>query len=247
MTEKTDKRLIKTRFAANYATYCENARAQKIAVKKLAEFLESDYSRVLEIGCGTGLLTRELSKSNIKELFLNDLCPESETYTKKLATAKSTTFLNGDAEVISLPENLDLIISSGTFQWFEDIEAFLQKCKISLKTGKKLVFSTYTKGNYNEINHAFNASLNYKSHKRLHEIASKHYEVRVSESEKIVLYFDNLQSLLKHIKLTGTNAVKSFKLTKTGLKEAEQKYEKLRTAQGLPLTYAASYFVLEKN
>ena len=55
------------------------------------------------------------------------------------------------------------------------------------------------------------------------------------------------KSVLNHIKLTGTNAIKTTQLTKTQLKEAEEKYEEMRTEKGLPLTYVTSYFATIKN
>ena len=45
-----------------------------------------------------------------------------------------------------------------------------------------------------------------------------------SKEEKIKLYFNSPIDVLKHLKLTGVNAIKEHKFTKSSLKEFEKKY-----------------------
>ena len=54
-----NKELINSRFAKTLSSYDENAKIQKRMAQRLIEFLPSkQFDSVLEIGCGTGFLTK---------------------------------------------------------------------------------------------------------------------------------------------------------------------------------------------
>lgn len=58
-----NKNLIQKRFAKNLNTYNDNAKIQKIMAEKLVSLSDrKDYDSILEIGCGTGLLTEKVLK-----------------------------------------------------------------------------------------------------------------------------------------------------------------------------------------
>ena len=81
-----DKQLIANSFKASTATYEENATVQKEIgqqlIKLLQRFDSRDYSRVLEIGCCTGILTELLvGIKEIDTIFLNDIVQEFCTIT----------------------------------------------------------------------------------------------------------------------------------------------------------------------
>ena len=54
-----DKKLVRDRFSKNLEKYNEHARIQKRMAERLFSFIpEKKYKRILEIGCGTGFLTK---------------------------------------------------------------------------------------------------------------------------------------------------------------------------------------------
>ena len=60
------KELVKQQFSKNLTNYEENAVVQMIMAEKLVNLLpKKEYKNILEIGCGTGFLTKLLNK-NIK-------------------------------------------------------------------------------------------------------------------------------------------------------------------------------------
>lgn len=81
-----DKALIRQRFAKATDSYDRQAGMQKHVARHMAEAIkrhisDSDGWNVLEIGCGTGLFTREyLREVRPGRLLLNDICPEVEPY-----------------------------------------------------------------------------------------------------------------------------------------------------------------------
>ena len=75
----------------------------------------------LELGSGTGLLTKRIAK-NIKfnNYYANDLVEKSKLYVQKLVP--SANFICGNALKIKSPRKVDLIVSNAMFQWFENLE-----------------------------------------------------------------------------------------------------------------------------
>ena len=57
-----NKSLIRKRFEKGLSTYDENAVVQKIMAKNLVELLGAvEFKNILELGCGTGVLTKEVT------------------------------------------------------------------------------------------------------------------------------------------------------------------------------------------
>ena len=74
-------KLIKNQFEKSMDKYNENAVVQQISAEKLAEqtaIIRKDFINILELGSGTGLLTKELIKKvNFKSYTANDLIDKS--------------------------------------------------------------------------------------------------------------------------------------------------------------------------
>ena len=116
-----NKELIKQRFKRKLKSYNKNARIQKQMAERILEYLpEKEYSSVLEIGCGTGLLTEKaLNKINYSEYTALDLISDCEDYIKKLNGG--INFINCDIEeyIEKTDKTYDLIISNDAFSfWF---------------------------------------------------------------------------------------------------------------------------------
>ena len=79
-----NKDLIRSRFEKNIISYNKNAKVQNQMAEKLVSMLDkSVYEEVLEIGCGTGLLTEKaINKIQYKNYTANDIVPTCENYIK---------------------------------------------------------------------------------------------------------------------------------------------------------------------
>ena len=114
-------KLIKNKFKKSMDKYDENAVVQKIMAEKLiANLPQKSYEKILELGCGTGILTRNLvSKITYTKYFANDIVEKSKFYIDKIVP--DNIFICGNAQKIKLPSKVDLIISNAMFQWFENL------------------------------------------------------------------------------------------------------------------------------
>ena len=81
-----NKELIKLRFQKNLNTYSQNAYIQLKMAKRLLSFLpEKEYKRILEIGCGSGLLTQLANeKLSFDKYIANDIVDNCEKFIKEI-------------------------------------------------------------------------------------------------------------------------------------------------------------------
>ena len=101
-----------------------------------------EKASILEIGCGTGLLTGHLvQKYAGHQLHITDVSPRMLEQTKSRFSGMSTRFFILDAEKEQTGETYDLITASMVCQWFEDLEEGLDNLKSMLKPGGAFHFS----------------------------------------------------------------------------------------------------------
>ena len=122
----------------------------------VAERISTRGVRAIEIGCGTGLLSRSLDLicGNEATLELRDLSGPTPL--------PHRPFCEGDAEtgLWNEPGNsADAIISASTVQWFNSPSRFIEECMRILKPGGTLLFSTFLPGNLAEVAQATGRSL----------------------------------------------------------------------------------------
>ena len=236
-----NKELIKKRFAKNLNSYNENAKIQKIMAEKLLSYLpDTRFDNILEIGCGTGFLTELAAKRlTFKTYTANDIVPECEGFIKNIDPKIRFTCSDIEAGLENSTKKHNLIISNATFQWIENLEGFVSLLVSKLPRGGILLFSTFGKENFKEIACASGKMLDYYS---ISELDSMLEGLEHSIEEEVqVLKFRAPKEVLKHMSLTGVNAIKAESWTKSDLRRFEEAYD-----SGCSLTYNPIY-VLIKN
>ena len=148
---------VAARFGAAARRYEDHAPVQRITAERLADDIAllplPRHPRILEIGCGTGLLTRALARR---------IGPADWTVTYispgMLAAAQSRPpppgtvryrLLDGERPE-GLPGGYDLICSSLAVQWFSDLNAGLGRLAALLAPGGRLAVATLAAGTFQE-------------------------------------------------------------------------------------------------
>jgi ubiquinone/menaquinone biosynthesis C-methylase UbiE len=99
-------------------------------------------NRVLDLGCGTGYLLRELASRypDAEQLVGIDAAPAMVKTATSITQDDRLTFAVGAAEQIGYPdEAFDLIVSTTSFDHWSDQQAGLRECARVLRRGGQLV------------------------------------------------------------------------------------------------------------
>lgn len=230
-----DINIIKERFSQSRETYNQKALVQKRIADKLAGKISRieglKYDRILEIGSGTGFLTdRILSSFEPSQFLINDLAETMQTDIDAIARKhnfSNYSFIPGDAEEIPFPSGLDLVISSSTFQWFNNLKRFFKRISGLLNRDGYIAFSTFGDDNFKEIRATLNIGLNYLPAEAIIDILTENFVVVEVEEWKHKKYFASPFEVLKHMKQTGVNSIDSNFIGKDKLNLFSEEYRRI--------------------
>ena len=238
-----DKGLIQSRFSKNLASYNEHEKKKKRMAERLISFITGKFDNVLEIGCGTGFLTEFANKKlEYKNYTAIDIAEGCEDFIKKINP--DIDFVCQDIEIFLKESNkkYDLILSNAAFQWIDDLETFIKTLLERLNPDGILLFSTFGKENFREIFHISEKSLEYYSAKELMEMFESYKPV--IEEEIHIMGFKTPKDVLRHLQLTGVNALEAKQWTKGDLLKFENNYLNL-CSQRPTLTYNPIYIKIQ--
>jgi malonyl-CoA O-methyltransferase len=217
-----DRRRMQHAFTLHAGEYDAHARVQKQVIARLTGLLQCHMvspRRVLDIGAGTGILLRNLS----------GLYPEAELIGLDLAfgmclkaranlTAHhSVSILTGDAEALPFGDQaFDLVVSTSTFQWLENLEKVYAAAFRVLKPGGLLVFAQFGEKTLFELRCSYRSAWEMSGRSpedRTHSfqtasaveavlVRSGFNDVRVS-SELEIEYYPDIPMLLRSLRRIG--------------------------------------------
>ena len=206
----TDKSKIAAAFGAAVASYDAAAEAQDRAAAALAARVAGlalpSSPRVLEVGCGTGLLTRRLLPHIGGRWTITDIAPAMVEATRAaLATdAAQFTVMDGEHPDPIPPDSVDLVVSNLAAQWFADLPAALIALERRLAPGGRLLLTTLGWGSFAEWRHVHDllglscGTPRYPTAGQLHAATG----ARV-ESDGFTLRYDDGRAFLKALKAIG--------------------------------------------
>ncbi len=241
----TDKALLKNRFAAKLGTYNTLAVVQDEICGQLdgllAEAGPASVERALEIGAGTGFLTRRLlERYPATRWTVNDLVKEARPFIEAYAGDRKIEYRWGDAESIELPGGQDLLASASTVQWFDDLQAFLQRAHHILQPQGVLALSTFGPDNFLEIKATTGEGLSYRTAPETRKLLEEcGFQVTAWKEYTRSLTFESPREVLRHIRGTGVNSIRRSRWTKQTLEDFERSYRENYTTpeSSVTLTY----------
>ena len=220
-------------FYKYYNEYENYSLAQKQVAKNLLDYMEksnifnTQINSIFEIGCGTGIFTREYRKYFLhSDLILNDIFDVREF----IKDIDYNIFIQENIEELDIPKS-DLVVSSSVFQWIKDKDSLIRNIA---ENTDNLCFSSYVSGNLIEIKNHFDISLDYLNIEEFKEILKKYFSSVKSYSETIKLDFEDPMSVLKHLKYTGVTGFQKTSISK------------IKTFKDNILTYKVAYFICKK-
>lgn len=241
---------IINRFAKAVNTYETQATAQRTAAERLTDLLGRHLHtlapRILEIGCGTGLLTRQIiARFAPAEMVLNDICPEMEIC---FTNVPRTTFLPGDAQTLPWPGTFDVIVSSSAVQWFDDLSAFSKRCAAVMPKDGILAVSGFGPQTLKEVRQLTGYGLNYPTFEAFIAAFSDEFTPLSAEPLTCEMRFDSGWEILRHLKETGvtaTGAAREQLWTRRQLAQFVADYNRLfaHPEGGVTLTYEPFLFI----
>ncbi len=247
---KVEKEKIRSHFACAAKTYDQYAVVQRKTARRLltllTEIIENTPEFILEVGCCTGYLTRNLVAvfPDVKIFDVNDLVGEFSEMVSSFGSSGNMRFLPGDIEKIELPEKYDLICSSSTFHWLHDLHALFHKLHAHLAPGGILAFSLYGPENLREIRKITGRGLDYVSSARVRSLLEDIFEVMSAEETVESVIFPDPVTVQDHLRKTGVNALAQQGWNREKQKRFSQRYKQyFSTEKGVTLTYHSMYFI----
>ncbi|MCQ9208663.1 MAG: malonyl-ACP O-methyltransferase BioC [Omnitrophica bacterium] len=209
-----DKELIKKNFSRCAAHYDKYSNVQTLCAKDLIAKIKTDsFSRILEIGCGTGnytqILRRKFPQAQIKAV---DISLSMVKKAKEKIAQNNIEFIVADAEFIDWPETFNLISSNVSLQWFSDLPRTFRRFKALLNLGGEIGFSLFGPRTFFELNEALQElhgedtlidASNFIEKNKLEEILRGVFKKVTAEETIYQEEYNSLTELLAKIKYTG--------------------------------------------
>jgi malonyl-CoA O-methyltransferase len=219
--------------------------------------------RVLDAGCGTGLLTRALrSRYPAAQLVGIDLSPAmlrqasfpGGLWGRLAQRVRGTAALHACADIERLPlagASVDLVCSGFALEWVADLRRALAELHRVLARGGLLMFATLGPDTLKELRSALagtGAAPAPSALADMHDIGDALVEAGfadpVMDMEIFTLTFGDLRDLLRDLRESGTRAPRPGApglRGRTWLSALAQRYESFRREGRLPATFEVVY------
>ncbi|WP_196593474.1 malonyl-ACP O-methyltransferase BioC [Pectinatus sottacetonis] len=220
-----NKNIIMKHFSQASTEYDKYANVQKKMAVKLSAMLNDRHSfeNILEIGCGTGCLTKIIAQQFPTAHILATDISESMLKTAKdnLSLYPNIQFKVMDGENIHTNDKYDLIISNAAFQWFSDYNKAFKGFYSCLKKRGILIYATFGKNTFVELHKSFAYAYdknNFSGYPNNHQFISiqnltelcKHNKFESTfKTADYIEYFKTVRDFLKSVKKIGANNASS--------------------------------------
>jgi trans-aconitate methyltransferase len=155
---------VEGRFIWNPADYAAHSASQQVWARELIAKLNlRGDERILDVGCGDGKVTAELSLEVSRGAVVGiDSSPDMVRFARETFGSGKFPNLNFrvmDARELELDGRFDLVFSNATLHWVDNHPAFLRGAAACLRRGGRLVVSCGGKGNAQDVFNALRPEL----------------------------------------------------------------------------------------
>lgn len=219
------------------------------------EYVRLEPQRILDLGTGTGYaidaLQRRYRGAQVIALdFAYGMLMQAR---RRGRWMRRPLCVCADAESLPLADGcVDLVVSSATFQWCNDLTQTFGECLRILRPGGLFMFTTFGPDTLGELREAW-SQVDSHSHVSpfldMHDIGDTLVRARfadpVMDAERLTLTYARMHDLMRDLKTLGArNATEQRPRTLTGrarIAALESAYEAHRTDGRLPASYEVVY------
>ena len=248
------KKSIQQAFNTRASSYDEYSVAQREVGRRMIErldLLKFKPSNILDLGSGTGYLAELLlSKFPTSNITCLDLAENMLLECRE--KIPNSNLIVSDIESMPFgPESFDLIISSFTLHWCEEIEKIFYDIRKSLKNDGIFMFTTVGPNTLRELQEAYtyiDIEQHVNSFTDMHmygdSLLKCGFDDPVMDMEEIIVEYSSFRGVLNSLKKTGANTVigqePSYKSKKSYI-ELSNVYPKNDDNCKFPVTYEMIY------
>lgn len=250
---------ISKAFNQRAAEYELVAKVQQEVGSRLLErlqYLKIAPQRILDLGCGPGFFSRELTrmypKAQIVGLDLAQVMLQQAR--KKQGWLRKWPLVAADMMTMPFATGVfDLVFANQVIHWGNPLAQIFRELNRVMKANGCLMFTTLGPDTFKELKNAWSA-VNHYAHVNefpdMHDVGdclmAEHFLEPVMDMELLTVHYESLPKLLKSLKTQGVKNINSARnqgLTgKASWKQFEQNYASMQTETGkYPLTYEVVY------
>lgn len=254
-----DKRKTRLGFERAAGSYDANAVLQREIGSRLLErldFIKMQPQTVLDVGCGTGVLTEALLKRykkarvigvDVAQAMVAQTCQRGSWWRRPAGVC-------ADAQHLPFPaHSADMLVSNLMLQWCNDLPTVFREWVRVLRPEGLLMFATFGVDTLQELRASWSQVDNFTHTSRfvdMHDVGDALLQAGfrdpVVDMEMLTLTYSEVRGLLRDLKGIGANNAtvgRNQGLTgKARLQAFLQAYEQFRLADGrYPATYEVIY------
>lgn len=250
---------ISNAFNKHAMDYERAAKAQyEIGLRLLdrLQYLKIDPRYILDLGCGPGTFSRELSLLYPKaQIIALDRAPAMLTQAYKKQSWRCKWSLVA-ADMLSMPFAtglFDLVFANQVIHWAESLPLVLRELNRVMRVNGCFMFTTLGPDTFKELNSCWstvNAHAHVNEFPDMHDVGdslmAEYFVDPVMDMELLAVHYETVQHLLRSLKEQGVrniNVKRNQGLTgKSSWRDFERNYQALKTDKGkYPLTYEVVY------
>jgi len=195
-----------SRFANLYETH--NIIQQQVA-KKLVDMIEyKNYKRILDIGCGSGSIYKNIIQSSIKfeEFVVADLSNEMLDIHPSSSKLEKIYFDFNDINSFEYikDKQYNIVISSSALQWSQDLDMTLKEIS---QLSNNFYFAFFTSNTFKTLHKVAGVKSPIYSKYFIKKYINKYYDASF-ELINYQLDFDSVYDMLRYIKQSGVSGGK---------------------------------------